>query len=240
MKEGVVLMKPNPIVREAISQFKENELIIACNLYKNELSDKISEAAYYKTLGRMCMAGELVKIAKGTYHLPKLGKYGIVPPSENDVISAFTQNGTGTVIGYSLYNSLNLTTQISQRIVVVSSALAGFTKTIRNVTVYQLPLDYSEPVINMVNGLEVLQNFSNIQDINLSAFLVYTEKIAKTYDAISIQEILATGRYKKSTIAFLREVLNFYHRENNLDIYLSTLSDYKHPKMTDISIAAKQ
>ena len=85
-------MKSNPVVRNALREFKENELIIASRLYKEKLSGQISEAAYYKTLQRMCESGELVKIAKGTYHLPKIGKYGIIPPSEKEIVSAFTEN----------------------------------------------------------------------------------------------------------------------------------------------------
>ena len=85
-------MKNNPVVRNALAGFKENELIIASKLYKEKLVNQISEAAYYKTLQRMCESGELVKIAKGTYHLPKVSKYGVVPPSEQEIISAFTEN----------------------------------------------------------------------------------------------------------------------------------------------------
>ena len=75
-------MKSNPAVRNALAEFEENELIIASKLYREELSDRISEMAHNKTLQRMCESSELVKIAKGTYHLPKLSKYGIVPHSE--------------------------------------------------------------------------------------------------------------------------------------------------------------
>lgn len=232
-------MRPNPIVSEAIGHFKENELIFASKLYKSELSDKISEAAYYKTLERMCKSGELVKIAKGTYHLPKASKYGIVPPSEKDIISAFTENGTGTVVGYSLYNSLNLTTQISKSVSVMSSTLEGFTKNIRNVTVRHAPLVYSEAVENMVHGLEVLQNFSSIQDMNYAAFLAYTEKLAELYNETATKEIIATKLYKKSTIAFLQEILNHYQVENSLENYLSSLSEYKYPRMEELYEAAR-
>lgn len=55
--------------------------------------------------------------------MPKISKYGIIPPSEKEIISAFTENETGTVVGYSLYNQLNLTTQVSKKISVMSSAL---------------------------------------------------------------------------------------------------------------------
>ena len=123
-------MKSSAIIKSALSNYKENELIHASKLYRKELVNQISEAAFYKTLERMCKSGELVKIAKGTYHLPKDSKYGIVPPSEKEIVSAFTKNGTGTVVGYSLYNSLNLTTQIAKSIEVMSSALESFTKTL--------------------------------------------------------------------------------------------------------------
>lgn len=232
-------MKSNPVVRNALEEFKENELIIASKLYREKLSDEIGEAAYYKTLQRMCESGELVKIAKGTYHLPKKSKYGIVPPSEKEIITAFTENETGTVVGYSLYNALNLTTQISKTITVMSSALEGLTKSIRNIVVQQMPLEFSKEITDMVHGLEVLQNFNSIQDINYSAFLKYTEELASSFDVEAFKEIVSTKAYKKSTISFMQEILNHYKVKNNLNEYLSSLSDYKHPRMEELYEAAR-
>ena len=57
------------------------------------------------------IAGKLCKIAKGTYYRPKASKYGVVPPSQKEIVAAFTEQEKGTVVGYSLYNSLKLTTQ---------------------------------------------------------------------------------------------------------------------------------
>ena len=232
-------MKSNPVIRNTLEEFKENELIIASKLYKEKLSSYISEAAYYKALQRMCESGELVKIAKGTYHLPKLCKYGIVPPSEKEIITAFTENETGTVIGYSLYNALNLTTQISKTINVMSSTLDGLTKSIRNVIVHQVPLEFSGKITNIIHGLEVLQNFNTIQDINYSAFLKYTEELALSFDPEAFKEILSKKTYKKSTISFMQEILNHYEVQNNLNEYLSSLSEYKHPRMEELYEAAR-
>ena len=232
-------MKANEIVKKAIGEFSENELIVARKLYKDKLSDKVSEAAYYKTLQRMCDSNELVKIAKGTYHLPKLCKYGIVPPSEKDIVSAFTANKTGTVIGYSLYNTLNLTTQISKTVVVLSSALESITKSIRNVVVHQIPLEFSEEVINMVHGLEVLQNFNTIQDINYNSFVKFAENLALSFDNPAFEKIITVKNYKKSTISFMREILDYYNVKNNLSEYLSTLSEYKHPRMEELYETAR-
>lgn len=227
-------MTSNMIIKEALEQFSENELIFASKLYREELSGKITETAYYKALERMCKSGELVKIAKGTYHLPKITKYGVVPPSEKEIVSEFTENETGTIIGYSLYNALNLTTQIPKTITIMSSALEGFTKSIRNITIQRVDIEYTEPVENMIHCLEVLQNFSNIQDINYYEFFKYTEEFSKTYTDKTFQEVISSIKYKKSTIAFLREVLRYYNCDNNLNEYLSELSEYKHPKMEEI------
>lgn len=232
-------MKSSLAVKKVLERYKENELIFASKVYKTDLHNKISEAAFYKTLERMCKSGELVKIAKGTYHLPKISKYGIVPPSEKEIISAFTKNGTGTVVGYSLYNTLNLTTQISKSVCVMSSALESFTKTIRNVNVQRAQIDYSENVKNMIHALEVLQNFNTIQDINYSAFINFAEQLARNYNEETAKEVLSTINYKKSTIAFLQDILNYYGKENNLSIYLSSLSEYKYPTMEGLYEAAR-
>lgn len=227
-------MKRNLVVKETLKCYKENELIFASKLYREKLAGQISEAAFYKTLERMCKSGELVKIAKGTYHLPKFSKYGVVPPSEKEIISAFTDNKTGTVIGYTLYNNLNLTTQVAKNVSVLSSALDSFSKSIRNITVQQVPLEYTDIVKNMIHGLEVLQNYYRIQDINNSAFITFAKEIADGYSKEVFEEVIDKIKYKKSTISFLREILNYYRIPNNLDVYLSTLSDYKHPKMEEI------
>lgn len=227
-------MQSNNIIKNTLSNFKENELIFASKLYKTTLYNQVSEAAFYKTLERMCKSGELVKIAKGTYHLPKVSKYGIVPPSEKEIISAFTKNGTGTIVGYSLYNALDLTTQVAKSIEVMSSTLENLTKTIRNVVVHQVQIDYTEDVKNMIHSLEVLQNYYNIQDINNLSFRKFTKKLADWYDEEIFKKVISAISYKKSTIAFLREILNFYDVKNNLNVYLSSLSEYKYPRMEEI------
>ena len=232
-------MSANSIVKNALASYKENELILASKLYRGRLAEQISEATYYKVLERMCKAGELVKLAKSTYHLPKKSKYGLVPPSEKEIIFAFTGHETGTVIGYSLYNALNLTTQISKTVNVLSSELEGKIKSIRNVIVHQMPLVFSEDVKNMVHGLEVLQNFSTIQEINYPAFIAFAEQLASTYDGESFNKVISAKSYKKSTISFLNEILSYYGVKNNLSKHLSALSVYKHPKMEELYEAAR-
>ncbi len=232
-------MKQSEVIEAAIRRHQPNELILASKLYREQLAGEVSETAYYKTLERMCKAGGLTKAAKGTYYLQKTGAFGVVPLSEREIVSAFTGNGAGTVIGYALYNRLGLTTQMSKRIEVLSSALDAQTKTIRNVSIEHCDLHFSKEIAEMVHALEVLQNYGEIQDINSAMMLEYSKEIAGNYTQPVFDEVISKRKYAKSTIAFLREILNYYGRENNLSRHLSSLSTYKHPKMEALYEAAR-
>ncbi len=48
------------------------------------------------------------------------------------------------------------------------------------------------------------------------------------------EQVLQKMRYQKKTISFCGYILNHYGVENNLNKYLSTLSEYKHPTMEEI------
>lgn len=232
-------MKQNQLVEEAIHCFQPNELIVASKLFSEKLEGRVSEAAYYKTLERMCKAGELVKTAKGTYYLPKISRFGAVPLSEKEIISAYTKDESGTVVGYSLYNQLGLTTQIAKATEVLSSALDSQTKTIRNIVVRYSPLRFTDDVKQMVQALDVLQNIEQIQDINYHALVSYTKSIAESYEQSIFEEVIAKQKYQKATIAFLQNILNYYGKENRLNKYLSTLSTYKYPRMEELHAAAQ-
>lgn len=213
-------MKTILIIRNILKEFKENELIIANILYKEKLSDLISKNVYYETLQKMCESGELMMISEGVYHLPKTSKYGIIPPSEKDIITAFTKNETGTVVGYSLYNKLGLTTQVPKTIIVMSSVLEEPIITIHNIVIQRASLEFSKEVVNMIQGLEVLQNLNSIQDMDYSAFLKYIRELALSFNAEAFKKAISTQQYKESTVLALYNILEYYQIENNLSEYL--------------------
>lgn len=231
-------MTSTQIISSAIEKIPENELIFASKLYMQKLSSEVTESAYYKTLERLCKAGELCKIAKGTYYRPKVGKYGIVPPSQKEIVSAFTEPDKGTVVGYSLYNNLKLTTQVSKTVEVLSSALEQQTKSISNVLLQYCNLVYTPEVKSTISMMEVLQNFGEIQDLNYAQFIKFCMQYSESYSDEVFEYVCQQMQYQKRTISFLRNVLMHYQVPNNLNRYLSSLSEYKHPTMEEIYEAA--
>ena len=226
------------IIMQVVGQIKENELIFASKLYAEQLSNAVTEYAYYQTLARMCKAGMLCRAAKGIYYRPCVSRYGIVPLPQKEIVAAFTESNKGTIVGYSLYNHLKLTTQVPKTIEVYSSQIEQQTKRICNVQLQFCDLIFTDEVSHTIHMLDVLQNFDEIQDLNYDSFIVFCEDFSSTYNEIIFEQVRKKVPCQKRTISFLREILNYYHVEHHLDKFLSSLSEYKHPTMEEIHEAA--
>lgn len=83
----------------------------------------------------------------------------------------------------------------------------------------------------MIQILEVLKNYSEIQDLNQNQFIKLCEEFAPHYSDEVFEYVNLRIHYPKRTIAFLRSILDYYGVKNNLNKYLSAMSEYKYPKM---------
>ena len=229
-------MNYSKIIRNELRKFQANEIILASKFYKERLYDQnVSETSFYKLLERMYKSEQLVKLSKGIYYIPNKTKFGIVPISDEEIISLFINDNQGMVVGYSLYNKLNLTTQISKKITILSSNVSNEIKNIRNIEIKNVKMNYSKDYINIIEMLEVLQNFNDIQDINYNAFYKYAKEFSEEFNETNTDYIIENMNYKKTTISFLHNILNYFGVNNNLNKHLSSLSKYKHFVMEDIN-----
>jgi hypothetical protein len=72
--------------------------------------------AVIKALNRMVATGRIAKLSKGKYYKPETTPFGIIQPNQSQVVKdLLEENGKtiGYLTGYSIYNSLGLTTQLS-------------------------------------------------------------------------------------------------------------------------------
>ena len=224
-------MKYNSKIEQRIEQFNPNEIIVAKKLYSEELSD-IPETTYFKVLERMVEQNALVRISKGVYCRPKKTRFGVVTVNENEIIRYFTGDSkNGLVIGYRLYNREGLTTQVPKTIELYSNLITEDKKVIRNVSISKINVQLEEPKVKIIEMLEILQNYPQIEDVNNRAFACYIEKAANVYVNEAANEVLKTMKYKKRTIAFLESVLKYFGVRNTLSRYLSGTSRYAIPSM---------
>ena len=129
-------------------------------------------------------------------------------PSEKEIITAFTQNNTGMVVGYTMYNEMRLTTQVSKNIQIYTSALDEQKKQIGNVFLQKYDMIFSPEVVRVVAILEVLQNYNRIEDLNESQFKKLCAEFAGQYDEKVCEYVLSSIPYSKQTIALLKAILD--------------------------------
>ncbi|NCC80806.1 MAG: hypothetical protein EOM04_00835 [Clostridia bacterium] len=222
-------------VVENVKKHPELTIIDAQKLYIEKFQN-ISEQAFYKAVSRMAKNGEIERISKGIYCIPKKGRFGTIVSGDKDILDHYlgVNRNKGIVVGYSMYNRSGLTTQISKVIEVYSNNLTQDRKKINNVLINRVDIKFDHPTIKTIELLEVLENHKKIQDLNKKILKKFIEKNINFYDENILRKVLQSIRYKKSTIASLRNVLNFYNIENNLNQYLRGTSKYDALKMEDL------
>jgi hypothetical protein len=175
----------------------------AGKLYGQSALD-VPEITYYKMLERLSKAGIITHLTKGLYYRPRKSRFGTVPISEKEIIDYYTSDGKGFVVGYQLYNRKGLTTQIGKKAEILSAALIEQKKNIGNVSVSKIMMELASATVSTIEVLEILQN-------------------EKT------EYVLQNCKYKKLTIAFLKKCLSYMRVKNNLNRYLSPLSEHAVP-----------
>ena len=84
--------------------------------FKTEVTQK---EAVIKALNRMVASGKIAKLSKGKYYKPENTPFGNLQPTQAQVLKdLLEENGkiTGYLTGYSIYNQLGLTTQVSNTV----------------------------------------------------------------------------------------------------------------------------
>ena len=87
--------------------------------YADFTTEVDQKQAVIKALNRMVAAGKIAKLSKGKYYKPENTPFGTLQPDRSQVVKdLLEENGKtiGYLTGYSIYNSLGLTTQLSNAI----------------------------------------------------------------------------------------------------------------------------
>ena len=87
--------------------------------YIDFMNDVARREAVIKHLNRMVASGKINKLSKGKYFKPEETVFGTLLPDQFQIVKdLLEENGklVGYITGYSVYNSLGLTTQVSNTI----------------------------------------------------------------------------------------------------------------------------
>ncbi|HRP92570.1 MAG TPA: DUF6088 family protein [Ignavibacteriaceae bacterium] len=87
--------------------------------YKDFIDAVNNKEAIIKALNRMANSGKIAKVSKGKYYKPESTVFGKLEPNQYQIVKDLLEkNGkiVGYLTGYSIYNQLGLSTQVSNTI----------------------------------------------------------------------------------------------------------------------------
>jgi hypothetical protein len=229
-------MSYSSLIKESIRKYPELKIIDAKKIYKEKFNH-MPELAFYKTVSRMAESDEIKRITKGIYCIPKTSRFGIVLSADNDILSHYIgeKKNKGVVVGYQLFKKYRLTTQVPKRIEIYSNVIMQEKRNVGNVYIRKAGIRFDPSTIKMIEMLEILQAYSSIEELNKVNLIKFLETAVNQYNEKIVGKILINIKYKKSTLASLKNVLDYYDIDNNLEKYLNGTSRYNSIEMETLN-----
>ena len=222
-------------VRNIIMDIPQNQIIAASDLKRNMLSD-VTDACFYKTLERMTQQGSLVHLTKGLYYRPMLENNSLIPMKEETIVDYYISDSAGTMIGEGLYVERGISRGLEKRMVFISNRLTEAKKHVASIEVHGTDMQLDDSTIASIQMLELLQNYNKVSDVDKYKFVDVLHDFAEEYSDEATAYVLRNRKYKKSTIAFLARILDWYGISHSLREHLSTLSNYKIPCIDELKL----
>ncbi|HPE99513.1 MAG TPA: DUF6088 family protein [Bacteroidales bacterium] len=169
--------------------------------------------AVIKALNRMVQSGKIVKLSKGRYYKPETTPFGNLLPDQKQVVKdLLEENGkpTGYLTGYSIYNQLGLTTQVSNTIQIGKNQVRpGFKRERYTIAFVKQKNTITKENIPLLQLLDAIRYIKKIPDASTEASCKRFLSIIRKF---SDKEISTLGRlalkYPPATRALLGALLD--------------------------------
>lgn len=204
-------------------------------------SEERSKEAIIKALNRLAASGKISKLAKGKYYKPEQSVLGELPPPQYQVVKDLLEdNGKaiGYLTGYSIFNRLGLTTQVSNTIQIGRNEVRpkfkrgrytiSFVKQKNNITKDNIPL---------LQLLDSIRYVKKIPDTNLTSAVKRILVIIKEIPSLEQQKMVKLAmKYPPSTRALLGAILDEIGAGFSEPLYksLNQISKYAFPSVNKV------
>jgi hypothetical protein len=174
--------------------------------------------AVIKALNRMANSGKIAKLAKGRYYKPESTVFGNLAPDKAQVVKDLLENNgriTGYLTGYSIYNQLGLSTQVSNAIEIGKNDLRPTFKRERyTITFVKQKNTITKDNIPFLQILDVIKNIKKIPDATLESSLRRLLAILiELTDTDYVKLIRLAMKYPPATRALLGALLEDLDKE---------------------------
>ncbi len=231
-------MKVSDYIESIINRFPKG-YVFTYEDFDVEVSKK---QAIIKALNRMVIANKLCKLSKGKYFKPETTPFGNIQPIQEQVVKDLLcddEKTVGYLTGYSIYNRLGLTSQVSNIIQIGKNEIRPKFKRERyTISFVKQKNTITKKNIPLLQILDAIRYIKKIPDTTIEASCLRLLEIVKSLDTDSKKDLVRLSlKYSPSTRALLGALLEEI-QENEitepLRKSLNPITQYKIPEITEI------
>ncbi|MBK6979377.1 MAG: hypothetical protein IPH28_21685 [Cytophagaceae bacterium] len=141
--------------------------------YEDFIDEVNKKEAIIKALNRMAASGKIAKLSKGKYYKPENTPFGKLQPSLAQIVKdLLEENGKilGYLTGYSIYNQLGLTTQVSNTIQIGKNEIrSAFKRERYSISYVKQKNTITKENIPLLQILDAIRYIKNIPDAKIEA-----------------------------------------------------------------------
>lgn len=208
--------------------------------YADFITEVNKKEAIIKALNRMVASGKIMKFAKGKYYKPENTPFGSILPDQKQVVKDLLENSGKTIgylTGYSIYNQLGLTSQISNTIQIGrNQTRPGFKRERYTISFIKQTNTINKENIPLLQILDALRYIKKIPDASIESscrrFLSIINNLTNNEKASLVRLAL---KYSPSTRALLGAILDQLNQTELTQPLFKSLNPITKYKLTGIS-----
>lgn len=181
--------------------------------YRDFFIEVDKKEAVIKALNRMVAAGKLSKISKGKYYKPEQTPFGELIPDQKQIVKNLLEEDgkiVGYLTGFSIYNQLGLTTQVSNTLQIGKNHIRpAFKRERYNISFVKQANTITKDNIRLLQLLDTIRYIKKIPDTRIEDACA---RLLKIFAKLSEKEVSTMIRlalkYPPSTRALLGAILD--------------------------------
>jgi hypothetical protein len=188
-----------------------------------------------KALNRMVSSGKIAKLSKGKYYKPENTPFGKLEPNQAQVVKdLLEENGktTGYLTGYSVYNQLGLTTQVSNTIQIGKNQIRpSFKRDRYTISFVRQKNTITKGNIPLLQLLDAIRYIKKIPDATIASsckrFLALIKELDKNEQNTLVRLALKYSPATRALLGVLLEELQQGDQTESLLKSLNPITKYK-------------
>ena len=181
---------------------KNANSLIDISIVRNSVFSDIPYKTLLKIFNRLEDEGGVVhNVSKGIYRIENKITNG------KDILNAYTQKGKGMVVCYTLFKNIGLTAYQDEKVEIYTNAIANKQKTIGNILLKQVDLEFTDEIIDLISLLEILDVGFKMVGVDYLSYKSTVEMLALAYSDDNFRKVNNSIRYKYSSILKLSDLL---------------------------------